>query len=474
LETTKLDTKPVEECISSTIAETKEAYLMDTRPWILGYSGGKDSTATLQIVWQALQELSIEERKKPVYVISSDTLVETPIIQKYLYSNIDKINHAAKNQNLPISATILKPKVDETYWVNLIGRGYPAPQQMFRWCTSRLKIRTSSRFIENRISKYGEVVIVLGTRKQESASRKKVMDKLDIEGSIFSRSNQFSAAYSYCPIREWSEWDVWRYLMLIPSPWGNDNKELAQMYREASGECPFVMDDSTHPCGNSRFGCWVCTLVQTDESLISLIESSYDWLKPLMDFKKILVETLDPEKKSEYRQLKLRRGYVLPKKNPEARESDFFIRGPYKFEFRKILLKELLLTQKKISEIGPDSDIQLISKEELGRIRQIWRTEEGDWEDSVPLIYKKVFDDEYWTSDDNNPFNRYDKEKLEKLARDYNIPEKLIIKLIDLELQTQGMAIRHSIYKKMDKIFNEEWRSEEELLDYFLEKTGIK
>ena len=455
-----------EDKIKNAIEEIKEAYSHDHMPWILGYSGGKDSTATLQLVWYALHEISKEKRIKPIYVISSDTLVETPVIKDYLMENHRKINEKASEEDLPISADILKPIVDETFWVNLIGRGYPAPQQMFRWCTNRLKIKTSSRFIQEKISKSGEVVIVLGTRRQESESRARVMKKLDIKNSIFSRSNQFTAAYTYSPVRDWSTWDVWQYLMQVENPWGGDNKELAQMYRNAEGECPFVVDDKSPPCGSSRFGCWVCTLVETDKSVESLIDSGETWLKPLLEFRNYLSWTQKPEVKEQIREYKLRRGVVLFKKNYEGE----IIRGPYKFEFRKELLEKLLTAQKKVREIGPDPKIELISEDELKRIRQIWRTEEGDWEDSVPQIYRKVFDNIYWTVDDNNPFNRYDKVELVALSKKYEVPDRLVSKLIDLELQTQGMSRRHSVYNDMDKIFREEWRSEDEIIEEYQSK----
>ena len=444
----------------NTIDEIKTAYKMDQRPWILGYSGGKDSTTTLQLVWTALSELSPEERTKHVYVISSDTMVETPLIKEYLIENHQKIDGAAQKDNLPITSTLLFPIIDESFWVNLIGRGYPAPQQRFRWCTNRLKIKTSTRFIQDQISAVGEVVIVLGTRIQESDSRAAVMKRMDIKDSIFARNNQFSAAFSYSPIRDWSVWDVWQYLMRNENPWGGDNQKLAQMYRDAEGECPFVVDDKSPPCGNSRFGCWICTLVETDQSLKSLIESGLDWLKPLLNYRNYVVRFHDPVLKTYVRDYKLKRGQVLFKKNYEGE----IIRGPYYLWFRKALLLYLLWTEKQARALGPDPNFELIQRDELRKIREVWRTEEQDWDDSLPKIYKQIYNDVYWSKDDNNPFNRYDKQILAKLSEKHQVPEQLVAKLIDLELQTQGMSIRHSIFSNMEKIFNEEWRSEEEFL----------
>jgi len=194
-----------------------------------------------------------------------------------------------------------------------------------------------------------------------------------------------------------------------------------------------------------------------------LIDSGETWLQPLLDYRNLLSSTQDPAVKEKYRDYKLRRGVVLFKKNYEGE----IIHGPYKFEFRKELLERLLRVQKEVREIGPDPNIELISKAELEKIRQIWRAEEGDWVDSAPLIYMKVFNDIYWDTDDNNPFNRYDKQELIQLAEKFEVPERLVTKLIDLELQTQGMSIRYSIFKNMDNIFNEEWRSEEEMLEEY-------
>ena len=150
--------------IKEIISEVQDAYLGDSRPWVIGYSGGKDSTCTLQLVWMALSALPREKLSKEVYVLSSDTLVETPAIVNFIDKNIQKINIAAEQQDLPIKAHIVTPVVDDSFWVNLIGKGYPAPSTRFRWCTERLKIDPANTFIKDRVSEFGEVVTVLGGR----------------------------------------------------------------------------------------------------------------------------------------------------------------------------------------------------------------------------------------------------------------------------------------------------------------------
>ena len=160
--------------------QTQETYLADSRPWVIGYSGGKDSTVAVQHTWQALAALPREKLTKPVYVISSDTLVESPIIVKQIRSTLQRIEAAAARSGLPFQTDIVQPDVRDTFWVNLIGRGYPAPYKRFRWCTDRMKIQPANRFIKATAEKYGEVVLVLGVRRTESTARAQVMSSTNV------------------------------------------------------------------------------------------------------------------------------------------------------------------------------------------------------------------------------------------------------------------------------------------------------
>ena len=149
-------------------------------PWVVGYSGGKDSTAVLQIVWRALAGLEPEQRTKPVHVISTDTLVENPVVAAWVTHSLDVMAAAAEAQGLPLTPHRLTPTVTDTFWVNLIGRGYPAPRPKFRWCTERLKIKPSNSFIREMVRSHGEAILVLGTRKAESSGRHARMAKLGV------------------------------------------------------------------------------------------------------------------------------------------------------------------------------------------------------------------------------------------------------------------------------------------------------
>ena len=440
--------------------EIQEVYLRDQRPWVIGYSGGKDSTTALQLIWYAILDLPEEQRKKMIYVISSDTLVETPVIIDYINDSLQKINDVAIQSKMPFEAVKLTPIISDSFWVNLIGRGYPAPSKTFRWCTDRLKIKTADRFIIDRVTQYGEVVVVLGVRKSESATRAQVMNLHKIKDSVLSRHTRFPQAFVYTPIEDFSVDDVWSYLLQTPSPWGNNNRDLLALYKSAqAGECPLVVDDTTPSCGNSRFGCWVCTVVTKDKAMEALIDNGEEWLEPLLDFRNYLAETQIPDKKHLFRDYKRMNGKVQYNRNG----SGDIIRGPYKLEFCKELLTNLLQAQIQIRKNGPNPEFNLILPEELHEIRRMWQMNRGDWQDSLPEIYKEVTGEDLdWIKDDLGMFSSNEDNLMDQICANHDVPLKLVKKLLEAERQVQGMSRRSSIYSKIDDILSEEWRSEEE------------
>jgi DNA sulfur modification protein DndC len=255
--------------------EIREVYLNDNRPWIIGFSGGKDSTCMTQLIWNALSELPPEKLHKKIYIISSDTLVESPTVIDQITTSLDTMEKAARKSHLPISTNLVRPEIKDSFWVCLLGKGFPAPSNLFRWCTDRLKIRNADRFIDEKVSQYGEAIVLLGTRKDESGSRNQLMNLYEIEGSLLSRHSKFPQTYVYTPLRDFITEDVWNYLLQNKNPWGANNRDLLALYQNAnSSECPLVVDTSTPSCGNSRFGCWVCTVVAEDVSLKNTIENS--------------------------------------------------------------------------------------------------------------------------------------------------------------------------------------------------------
>ena len=297
------------------VSVAKEAIVREYRssssPWVIGYSGGKDSTCVLQLVWDAIIELPVEKRHKKIYVVSSDTLVETPSVVNRIDQTLQLIHEASEKNDMPVEVKKVTPKVEETFWVNMIGKGYPAPYNNFRWCTDRMKIQPTTGFITDTISKNGEIMLLLGARKSESSTRGQVMSNRNEQRSYISRHNEIPNAMVFTPIEDWNADDVWTYIISSSPPWGGDNKELVTMYRNAqSGECPLVIDKSTPSCGGGRFGCWTCTVVQRDRSMEAMIDNGEDWMQPMLDFRDWLVTTQEPENKYKIREHRRRTGRV--------------------------------------------------------------------------------------------------------------------------------------------------------------------
>ena len=378
------------------IKEIQELYCSDSLPWIVGYSGGKDSTASLQLIWLAVAALPVEQRTKEVHVISTDTMVENPVISAWVSGSLQTMEYEAKRQGLPIYPHKLTPEVHNRFWVNLIGKGYPAPRSRFRWCTDRLKISASTKFIQELSEANSEAILVLGQRRGESAARDKVMDAYS--GSTRDRLSRnkdpkLSRVWVYLPIETWTSDDVWMYIVTEPNPWGVDNQDLFEIYRGATpdAECPVVVDKSTPSCGDSRFGCYVCTMVSQDKSMAAMIQNDEQkaWMQPILDFRNTYLSIQDWD----VRDFQRMNGRVklMGKENPEL------IHGPYLQAHRATLLEELLKTQKQLraAKVPGHDQIELISVEELDAIRRIWVEEKGEIEDLLPSIYERVFGEVY-------------------------------------------------------------------------------
>lgn len=448
------------------IKEIQAVYIADKRPWIIGFSGGKDSTTILSLIYTALLDLPVDKRHKHVYVVSSDTLVETPVVVDLITHVLEIINTQSAQDGLPMSAHAVHPKMDQTFWVNLLGRGYPAPKQSFRWCTERMKINPVSDFITEKVAEFGEVVVVLGSRRQESASRAQVIAKHRIEGSPLSRHTSLPNAYTYMPIESWSADEVWEYLMGGPCPWGGDNQALFDLYKGSNqGECPLVIDKSTPSCGNSRFGCWTCTVVTEDRALHGLIESGEQWMKPLLDFRNILYESNEPENADQYRNTKRRSGRVTFKRtrNDDSESAEVkHIRGPYWMKYRQEWLRKLLEIQKELEQGG--HPFPLIREEELQAVRQEWLRDpnEPDILDSLPTIYREVYGDQIeWTENDAGAFSAPDALLLKELGEKHGISGELIIKLIEVELSVSGLGKRKGIMDKLRGILKQDWDTDD-------------
>ncbi|SIT81993.1 DNA phosphorothioation system sulfurtransferase DndC [Pontibacter indicus] len=418
-------------------AEIIDQYLHDEnpdRPWIIGFSGGKDSTMLLQVVWNAIKKIEELSWTRDIYIVCNDTLVENPKVVLFIEKTLKKIEEAAVRTGMPFKVIRTIPRLEDTFWVNLIGKGYPAPSNTFRWCTERLKINPTTRFILDKVSEKGEAIILLGTRSDESSSRARSIKKHAIKGNRL-RKHMLPNAFVYAPIKDITTNELWQYLNQVAPPWGGTNKELVTLYRNAnSGDCPLVIDETSPSCGNSRFGCWVCTVVKRDKSMEGLIDSGEEWMEPLMDFRDYLVETRENGEK--YRE----------KFGRDGREKPEGFYGPYKSWVRADFLEKLLIAQKEIQDT--EGGVELISHQELVAIQVTWYRD-GIFNHKVADIYNRIYNKDLDMSKQEEKF-RVEEELLKKSCKQDLEELQLIQDLIGIQKKKALLLRKRGLQNDID------------------------
>lgn len=398
------------------LTDLAESYLADGRPWVVAYSGGKDSTLVLQLVYETLIALG-PKATKPVYVVSSDTGVEPPNVAAHVGTVLTAAEADATRRGLPLTCQLVHPTLEEGFWAKLIGKGYPPPTRWFRWCTTNMKIKPSRRAIDQIVAQHGSVVLLLGTRRAESSARATRMDGRRTNLRNLNPHHEIPNAFVSTPIADWSDDEVWSYLYENnPPPWGAPHDRMLTLYRQAlGGECPIVMDLNTPSCGGSRFGCWVCTVVKVDKSMEGFIQSGEEWMAPLAAFRDWLKEYRERE---DVRMAVRRDGSKGP--------------GPFTAEARRTILAELLAREKEILERNGNSGLRLISDQELLHIQWAW-SQEFDLEDSALTLARAVGRE--LAGGEAVPLREDDRIMLEDIAAERDINPALITKVLELETE---------------------------------------
>lgn len=414
------------------------------RPWIIGFSGGKDSTVLLTLVWLALRKVKEKitpfQLRRPIYVVCNDTMVENPIISSYVDDVLAKIEKKALEEDLPILVRKTIPRLEDSFWVNVIGKGYPVPNTAFRWCTDKMKIKPTARFITEQVDECGEAIILIGTRKAESATRARSIKKHEIHGSRLTHHTILHNTYVYAPIKELMLEEVWYIINAIPCPWEFDNQILFNIYLDASAddyECPTVVTDKSHgSCGQSRFGCWVCTVVKDDKSMRSLIKNGREWMRPLYDFR---IE-LDRERN------------ILENRMPFRRDGRRAVNdmGTYTFCYRAKILRRLLEVQCELQQRDPK--IKLVSDQELIAIQVNWYRD-FNFGYQVSEIYNSIYKEAFKMEE--NIKNKLEADLMREICIDNPEEGELIEQLLLLQKSKSLMQRRRGLKNEIESRLQE-------------------
>jgi len=336
-------------------------------PWVVAYSGGKDSTVLLQLVWEMLAAVPPARRARTVHVIGNDTLVESPLVIRHLQSTLRTIGDAARRSGVPLTTKITRPHVDQTFWVNVIGRGYIPPTRNFRWCTDRMKIVPTTRLLKDLVTQHQGAVLLIGTRAAESQNRQRSMARHGVADAKMARHSSLPDCLMFAPLAAFTDDDIWTILLQRQPPWGGSHRELITLYRNAGGgECPLVLTAEDAPsCGTTspRFGCWTCTVIKKDRSLRGLIDSGHpdaDAFEKLHDFRDWLI---DLRENNGNRQSVRRNGVA------RFRPDGSRVFGPFTLDVRKRILAALETLEQQTGWV-------LLSDAEREVIEDIWRRDE--------------------------------------------------------------------------------------------------
>ncbi len=224
-----------------------------------------------------------------------------------------------------------------------------------------------SSFVEKWIGRWGEAIFHLGARRAESSSRAQTMAARETRNGL-RRHNDLPRVWISNPIEHLSTEEVWAYLLQNKPSWGGSNRELYKLYADASGgECPIQIEANAPSCGNSRFGCWTCTVVDKDKASEGLLASGDERTEQLIQFRDVLINIRNPD--NGYRDTRRMNG-------DEGN-------GPLIMKGRRELLTRLLRLQ-------DETGLTLISEEELLLIQKFWNSaREPDSGDGVARIVRE-------------------------------------------------------------------------------------
>lgn len=274
----------------------------------------------------------------------------------------------------------------------------------------------------------------------------------------------------FSPLEDWTDNDVWAFLMQYKNPWGYSNKELLTLYRGATSdnECPIMLERNMPTCGKSRFGCWVCTMVERDKSMAAMIANDEEkaWMTPLLEFRN---EFGDESKDRERRSFRKMNGSIYG-------TYERLHHGPYKKKWREYFLQRLLEIQKEINEEGPEEfrDLELISDGELHEIRKIWVMDKHEFDDSLPRIYEKVmgkkFVDSQWIGSET--FGHEEWELLKSVCEEYEKNEELLFEmvytLLDQENYANSVNQRKGILTDLERTIKRTfYKNEDDATEYY-------
>lgn len=353
-----------DEAVNLTI-QSIEAYGPFHEHWAVAWSGGKDSTATLTLLINLIEEGRIA-RPKTMSVFYADTRQELTPLQ----ISAEQIMAQLATRDW-ITVEVVRAELDKRFLVYILGRGVPPPNNnTFRWCTRQIKVDPMTAAVERRIAEIdGSVLMITGVRQGESAVRDRRIEMSCSKDGAECGQGWYQQVLpqakgvrgriaTLAPILHWRVCLVWDWLKVF-APRSRAQWATAMLADAYGGEEAEEI--------NARTGCMGCPLASRDAALEAVIAMpGWSHLAPLMGLKPI------------YRALRLPRNRLkktgLDANGDIAGGKNKQRMGPLTFEARLWALDSILDIQRRCNEeadrLGRPG-VDILNPEEEARIRQL-------------------------------------------------------------------------------------------------------
>jgi DNA sulfur modification protein DndC len=333
------------------------AYAPRYRHWAIAYSGGKDSSATVTFVVNAIEQRLVP-RPESLTVLLADTRMEMPPLWNAAMNTMEALRGRG------VDARVVLPALDDRFFVYMFGRGVPPPKNRFRWCTAQIKIEPMLAALADLRARAGEKLLMLtGVRLGESAARDaRIITSCSRDGAEcgqgwFQEATPEAIADTLAPLLHWRVCHVWDWLMWFAPADGFATAQVAKVYG---------VDESQE--SNARTGCIGCALASQDHALRAVIKTpGWEYLAPLLRLKPL------------YGELSFEHRHRLRKAEAEYRKDGSMAMnpqrvGPLTMEAREYGLSVVLGVQAEINIAARAlnrPEISLINDEEEARIREL-------------------------------------------------------------------------------------------------------
>lgn len=327
--------------------------------WACAYSGGKDSSGMVAAVLRLIDEGRVP-RPESLTVLYADTRMELPPLQTAALSVLETIRGRG------FQAAVVLPKLDDRFFVYMLGRGVPPPKNRFRWCTSQIKVEPMLAALQGLRASAGEKLLMLtGVRQGESAARdQRIAVSCSRDGGEcgqgwFQTSTPDAIADTLAPILHWRVCHLMDWLHIDAAEILPAVRDVARFYsgdQVEGSELEIAM----------RTGCVGCNLASKDVALDrALSMPEWKYLAPLKRLRPLYAEL------KEFRNRLQKNG---ERKKDGTLSANPMRKGPLTLKAREAALQEVLAIQHEVNFHALHSGrpiVELINDEEHTRIREL-------------------------------------------------------------------------------------------------------